>query len=205
QTFDMAQFFLRTTEPHKLKDALPEGPVIIKAGEAQAQRGKEVFAENCARCHSSKLPEKTKTLMDEGCSGPNYLKCWNDYWAWTKTDEFKAQMRAIVEAPDFLDGNYLSSEFRVPVTLLQTNACSPLATNAIRGNIWDNFSSSTYKELPSVGTITVQDPFTGQRWPYKMPGGGVGFTRVSSLVSEWANAPFLVNKRIGTFDENPSV
>ena len=53
--------------------------------------------------------------------------------------------------PDFLDGNFLSAEFRVPVTLLQTNACSPLATNAIAGNIWDNFSSQTYKELPSVG------------------------------------------------------
>ena len=38
-----------------------------------------------------------------------------------------------------------------------------------------------------------------------MPGGGRGFTRVPSLVSEWANAPFLINKRIGKFDENPSV
>ena len=54
-------------------------------------------------------------------------------------------MRAIVSAPDFLDGNYLSTELRVPVTLLQTNACSPLATNALAGNIWDNFSSQSYK------------------------------------------------------------
>ena len=50
----------------------------------------------------------------------------------------------------------------MPVTLLQTNACSPLATNAIGGNIWDNFSSQTYKSLPSVGTVTVHDPFTGE-------------------------------------------
>ena len=50
----------------------------------------------------------------------------------------------------------------MPVTLLQTNACSPLATNAIAGNIWDNFSSQSYKDLPSVGTITVHDPFTGE-------------------------------------------
>src|SRR6185295_12955818 len=34
-------------------------------------------------------------------------------------------------ATDFLDDNYLSNEVRVPVTLLQTNACSPLATNAL--------------------------------------------------------------------------
>jgi hypothetical protein len=28
---------------------------------------------------------------------------------------------------------------------------------------------------------------------------------VPSLISEWANTPFLINKRIGSFDENPSV
>ena len=70
-----------------------------------------------------------------------------------------------MNAPDFLVGNFLSAEFRVPVTLLQTNACSPLATNALRGNIWDNFSSEDYKDLPSVGEITVHDPFTGE--PYQ--------------------------------------
>jgi hypothetical protein len=204
QTFDMAQFFLRTTDPHKLKDA-PGHETYLKADQAQLDRGKEVFADNCARCHSSKLPEKTKTVMDEGCSGPNYLKCWNDYWAWTKTDEFKSQMRAIVTAPDFLEGNYLSSEFRVPVTLLQTNACSPLATNAIRGNIWDNFSSDTYKDLPSVGTITVYDPITGEKMPYQMPGGGRGFTRPASLISLWSTAPFLLNNSLGEFNPEPSV
>ncbi len=58
----------------------------------------------------------------------------------------------MVQQTDFLDNNYLSTDLRVPVTLLQTNACSPLATNAIGGNIWDNFSSQTYKDLPSVGS-----------------------------------------------------
>jgi hypothetical protein len=134
-----------------------------------------------------------------------YLKCWKRYWDLTKTDEFKAKMWEIVFAPDFLKDNYLSIDARIPITLLRTNACAPLATNAIRGNIWDNFSSSTYKDLPSVGTITLQDPFTGEHWHYKMPGGGLGFTRVPSLVSEWANAPFLINKRIGSFDPDPSV
>src|SRR5262249_38968121 len=143
--------------------------------------------------------------MPDGCSGPDYLKCFMRYWDLTKTDDFKAKMREIVLAPDFLENNYLSTDARIPVTLLRTNACSPLATNAIRGNIWDNFSSSTYKDLPSVGAVTVQDPFTAERWQYTMPGGSFGFTRVPSLISEWANAPFLINKRIGTFDEDPSV
>jgi hypothetical protein len=94
---------------------------------------------------------------------------------------------------------------RVPVTLLQTNACSPLATNAIRNDIWDNFSSESYKQLSSVGTITVYDPFTGEPRPFRMPAGGRGYTRVPTIVSVWATAPFLLNNSIGTFNPDPSV
>ena len=83
-------------------------------------------------------------------------------------------MRAIVAAPDFLKDNYLSTDARIPVTLLRTNACSPLGTNAIRGNIWDNFSSETYKTLPSVGKVTVQDPFTAEKLAVPDAGRGTG-------------------------------
>lgn len=210
QTFDMALFFLKTTDPHKLKDAPGHerylGDPDKDAGyKAKLDRGKIVFAENCARCHSSKLPTPAQGLDPAGCSGPDYLNCWNKYWAWTKTDDFKSKMRTIVNAADFLDGNYLSAEHRVPVTLLQTNACSSLATNAIRDNIWDNFSSETYKELPSVGTIKVRDPMTGEEKPYEMPGGGRGYTRPASLISVWSTAPFLLNNSVGKFNNSPSV
>ena len=67
-------------------------------------------------------------------------------------------MTEIVLAPDFLDGNFLSTERRVPVTHLETNACSPLATNAIAEDIWDNFASQSYKSLPSVGAVEVRHP-----------------------------------------------
>ncbi|MGE3741650.1 MAG: hypothetical protein AB7I59_19335, partial [Geminicoccaceae bacterium] len=101
--------------------------------------------------------------------------------------------------------NYLSTDFRVPVTLLQTNACSPLATNAIAGNIWDNFSSQTYKSLPSVGSVTVHNPVTGEPSQYQMPAGGRGYTRVPSLISLWSTAPYLLNNTVGRFDPSPSV
>jgi hypothetical protein len=94
---------------------------------------------------------------------------------------------------------------RVPVILLQTNACSPLATNAIGNNIWDNFSSQTYKELPSVGVITVYHPVTGEPRSYRMPAGGRGYTRPPSLISLWSTAPFLLNNSVGKFDPSPSV
>jgi hypothetical protein len=204
QTPNMALFFLKTTGPHKLKDT-PGSEKYLNAPASQLLRGKEVFAERCARCHSSKLPASVQGLDPHGCAGKGYLDCWNKYWNWTKTEEFKREMKKIVLADDFLDNNYLSNDVRVPVTLLETNACSPLGTNAIENNIWDNFSSQSYKDLPSVGTITVYHPITGEPRPYQMPAGGVGFTRVPSLVSLWSTAPFLLNNSVGKFDPSPSV
>ncbi len=164
QTPNMALFFLKATAPHKLKDA-PGGDKYVPTDASMLLRGKEVFADRCARCHSSKLPVSVQGLDPHGCAGPGYMDCWNKYWSWTKTDEFKREMKKLVLADDFLDNNYLSNDARIPVTLLETNACSTLATNAIENNIWDNFSSRSYKDLPSVGTITVHHPITGEASP----------------------------------------
>ena len=204
QTVDMALFFLKSTAPHKLKDA-PGGDRYLTADAGTLRRGKIAFAERCARCHSSKAPPLPADADPGPHAGGEYLKYWERYWAWTKTEAFKRQMRDIVLAEDFLDGNYLSSEFRVPVTLLETNACSPLATNAIADNIWDNFSSQTYKDLPSVGTITVHHPQTGEPKTIPMPAGGRGYTRPASLISLWSTAPFLLNNSVGRFEPSPSV
>jgi hypothetical protein len=204
QTPSLALFFLRTATPHRLKDA-PGGAAYLTKDQAVLRRGKIAFAERCARCHSSKAPEPAIGVDPGGCAGRGYLTCWTRYWEWTKTDEYKQKMRQIVLADNFLDDNYLSTELRVPVTLLETNTCSPLATNAIAGNIWDNFSSKSYKDLPSVGTITVHDPFTGEPRPYQMPDGGRGYTRPASLVSVWSTAPFLQNNSLGKFEESPAV
>ena len=204
QTPDLALFFLKSTAPHLLKDA-PGGQTYITKSAALLSHGKMVFAERCARCHSSKLPSPAAGMDPGGCSGKDYLTCWNKYWEWTKTDDFKGKMRTIAAAPDFTENNFMAAEFRVPVTLLETNACSPLATNAIRDNIWDNFSSETYKDLPAVGEITFYDPVTGAPKQYKMPGGGRGYTRPASLISLWSTAPFLLNNAVGKFNSSPSM
>jgi hypothetical protein len=205
QTPDVALFFLATAKPDYLKDA-PGGRAYLSADKATLDRGKVVFAERCARCHSSKLPESaSRFVRAETCAGSNYTKCWNDYWTWTKTDEFKRAMTTIALSESFLSDNYLSTDLRVPVTLLETNACSSLATNALAGDIWDNFSSSTYKSLPSVGAITVFHPITGEPRKYEMPAGGRGYIRPPSLVSLWSSAPFLLNNSVGDFYWNGSV
>jgi hypothetical protein len=202
-TPNTALFFLKAAQPDRLKDA-PGGKQFQSEDAATVERGKVVFADTCARCHSSKAPPPP-VPYPASCRGAGYLDCFKAYWKRTQTEEFKAQMRKVVQAPDFLDDNYLSSDARVPVTLLRTNACSPLATNALAGNIWDNFSSQSYKQLPSVGTVTMYDPFTGEPMPYQMPAGGRGYTRVPSLIALWSTAPFLLNNTVGPFDADPSV
>ncbi|MES1261926.1 MAG: hypothetical protein ABUS49_09325, partial [Acidobacteriota bacterium] len=160
QTFDMAAFLLKAGKPHRLSDV--EGRPAHADSAATLDIGKTAFAERCARCHSSKLPALPPEANPAHCSS-NYLECWNRYWSWTQTEAFKSQAREIVAKADFLDDNYLSNDFRVPVTLLETNTCSSLATNAIAGNIWSEFSSATYKSLPPVGKITYYQPFTGEK------------------------------------------
>jgi hypothetical protein len=99
--------------------------------------------------------------------------------------------------PDFFDGNFLSAEIRVPVTVVKTNAARSVASNAIRGHVWDNFSSETYKTLPRVGSIRVWDPFTGKDAPWEVPDGGRGYYRPPSLVAIWCSAPFFHNNALG--------
>jgi cellulose biosynthesis protein BcsQ len=204
QTRDMALFLIKDMAKHLLKDA-PGGDAYLPKDNAKLERGKIVFAERCARCHSSKIPEGAPGLdAGAGCSGKDYLHCWNQYWTWTKTEDFKAKMRAMVQKPDFLDNNYLSTDLLVPLTLMQTNACGALASNAVAGGVWDNFSSQTYKYLPAIGKITWYHPVTGQPRTYQMPGGGRGYSRPASLISVWSTAPFLSNNSLGKFNQNPS-
>ena len=196
QTPAMALFLVRASKPDRLKDA-PGGAAYLTKDKAELNRGKVVFAETVRALPLQQDPHPRPGVDPGGCSGPGYLACWNKYWDWTKTDEFKKKIKDIVLADDFLDGNYLSTELRVPLTLLRTNACAPLATNAIRDNIWDNFSSETYKNLPSVGEITYYHPVTGEPKQYQMPAGGRGYIRPASLVSLWSTAPFLLNNSVG--------
>lgn len=194
QTPDVALFFTASARPDRLVDA-PGGAAYLPNGAAKLDRGKIVFAENCARCHSGKQP-KNLCRLGEPCKPGEIIENSAGYFDW---------MRAEVKKDDFLDDNFLSTERRIPVTELGTNACSPLATNGLRGDIWNDFTSTTYKELPAVGKVTVHHPITGEPWEYEMPGGGRGYTRPASLISAWSTAPFLLNNSVGSFYGEASV
>ena len=118
--------------------------------------GKLVFAEQCARCHSGKQPPAT--IADQAS---------RIQW-----------LRDAVLRDDFLDSNFLSDDQRYPVTEIGTNAARAVASNAIRGHIWDEFSSDTYKNLPSAGELRgLYNPLDpGAPLKFKLPGEGGAIT-----------------------------
>jgi cytochrome c5 len=178
--------FFRRLKPFHLVDA-PGGQAYITMDEAVMTRGKEVFAESCAACHSSKQPP----LDTDPRSG-----------------EGKAWLRRAVMAPDFLEDNFLSDDRRHPLTKIETNSARAFATNAKAGHIWDNFSSQTYKELSPVDELEFFNPFDEKRlikFKPKDKNVGPGYYRTPSLVSLWSSAPFLHNNALGKFTGDPSV
>jgi cytochrome c5 len=178
--------FFRRLKPYHLADA-PGGQAYITTDETVMMRGKEVFAESCAACHSSKQPP------------PNIDP---------HSGEGKAWLRAAVMKSDFLEDNFLSNDQRYPLTKIETNSARAFATNAKAGQIWDNFSSQTYKEISPVDELDFFNPFDETRlikFRPKEKKVGPGYYRTPSLVSLWSSAPFLHNNALGKFTADPSV
>jgi hypothetical protein len=146
-------------------------------------RGKVVFAEHCATCHTNKRPPENNST--------------------TETEWF----RNAVMANDFLDNNYLSDDVRHPVSEIGTNIARAMGSNATAGHIWANFSSDTYKQLPPVHITGLVDPLhTNLKLLLPVEAtGGRGYYRTPNLANIWATAPLLHNNSVGIFNGDPSV
>jgi hypothetical protein len=173
--------FLRTLAPLHLTDA-DGGSQHMPTDEAVLTRGKVLFAENCARCHSSKQPPAG--------------------YAGSETQWF----REAVLRKDFLEDNFLSDDRKYPVSEIGTNAERALASNAERGQIWEQFSSESYKTAPPVRVSGLVDPINPVLpLPPVEATGGRGYYRTPSLVNVWATAPFFHNNALGQYNGDPSI
>jgi hypothetical protein len=155
-------------------------------------RGKIAFADDCARCHSSKTPDPLPTDAEA------QKKAWRD----------------LVLRNDFLDGNYLSDDERHPVSDLGTNAQRAMGTNAMAGHTWGQMSSQTYKEMRAPTELLQDRDSAGKPIPLYNPLSGKydltftghrSFYRTPTLVSCWATAPYLHNNSVGIYTGDPSV
>ncbi len=198
--------FLDQLPPYPLEDALQQAPPRVRAAfgpdAEKVNRGKKVFGANCARCHSSKLPPGLRKPDSDPWElrpgidkhDPQFTNVWAN---WASRD-------------DFLQKNFLSDDERYPVIsqdariTIGTNAARALGTNPREGHIWRNFSSETFKRLPSPGTLSLYNPFGGPSISLKVP-EGAGYYRTPSLISIWATAPFLHNNSLGCDSRDPSV
>jgi hypothetical protein len=178
--------FFEELKPYHLADT-PEGAAFVTTDQAVLNRGKQVFANTCAYCHSSKQPPAS--IDPESGDG-------------------KAWFRTAVMQSDFLENNFLSNEKRYPLSKIQTNSARAFATNAKRGHVWDSFSSETYKELTPVNELEFFNPWDEAqpiKFEPKSKNTGPGYYRVPSLVSLWSSAPFLHNNALGKFTGDPSL
>ena len=199
----------------------------------ERRQGREVWLNNCAICHSSKQPAgfglsfKRKQAGASWDTEPapkdnNYVLPMDgaDWPAFKRSPayaKYKARLFGLVNQVGSLDGdpltdnhpfwkdNYLATDIRVPITLVGTQSGRALASNAIEGNVWDNFSSLTYKELPAVGKIGFFNAINGKEESFDAPGGGRGYYRPATHISLWATAPFLHNNSLGVYLADPSI
>ncbi len=186
--------FLDANQPYYLKNA-PGGGDYITKDSAILDLGKTTFGAECARCHSSKLPpEVTQGGVDK------------------HSEQAKAAWVKLVKSDEFLSKNFLSDDARYPLVstdprmAIGTNADRALGTNPDTDHLWHNFSSLTFKQLPTPGTLVLQNPFDGsQPIHFKIPQGGGGYYRTPSLINVWATAPFLHNNMLGIYTGDPSV
>ena len=212
---------------------------------SQLPRGRRVFAQHCIVCHSSIQPESSEVTFFGGKPSAasdavahrekygqlaelrNKLRgSWasaGEFWdhdpgQWLRNSDYQEWALDAVERPEFWAWNFLSTDYRVPINLLGTNSGRAMATNAMTGHMWEDFSSNSYRNLPSPGLISYFNPYAGENGEFatftprhKTPpgaapgGGGPGYYRVPTLVSIWTTAPFLHNNSLGLFNNDPTV
>jgi len=181
---DGAEAFLKTIRPARLAESSTGAELISKDADL-LRRGAMVFADRCAGCHSSKVPPADVT-------GEEGRRAW---------------FREAVQKPDFLDGNYLSNDKRYSVAEIGTNIGRAMATNAIAGHVWEEFSSQTYKDQLGAGVLKgLYNPVRPDKpIDFPTPAGGRGYYRVPTLAGVWATAPLLHNNALGIFNADPSI
>ena len=182
--------------------------------------GREIFARECAGCHSSKMaPENVRA--DKNALAKFYdghIFGSEDYWQYEFSEkkrtsaEFvskyltKDEQGALRPKQFVADGvfgqDWLSNDERIPFNIIGTNSCRAMHDNHNEGHIFEEFSSETYKNAASPGSapkvINLLVPgIGGKEAGERKIEGGPGYLKNFSLLSTWATAPFLHNNAIG--------
>ena len=155
--------------------------MIDDLGRDKWERGQEVFASQCARCHSSQKPP------GNDFKGINFLS--------TKDPNKSEDDQADVPQEKKLRFDWMGNDKLTAVSTVGTFACRALHTNHNIGHVWEEFASKT-RRAEGVPT-TVQTAAMGATSGNGRVADGRGYYRNISLLSLWAFAPFMHNNAIG--------
>lgn len=197
--------FLLSARSSDLKDALyntgkisGEIPEQIDAGfkdflenrygEGSVERGRFLFAKNCASCHSSQNRDKRNRPE------PNVDFMRTNFNATVMLDpdvpavDGAMKLSLPIAKGEILRADWMGNDKSTEQTRIRTYACRAFHSNHKKGNVWDQFASDTYhEELPAVLYDSKGKPISG----------GPGYYRNISLLNSWAYAPFLHNNSVG--------
>jgi hypothetical protein len=130
-------------------------------------QGRKIFAQKCARCHSS---EKGPF------EGQNFRELFRDKNGQVVNDAHGNPRRL----------DWLGNDDLTLVTEVGTHPARALHSNHMSGHVWAEYGSETLR-AKSVDDPTIKALATGGR----------GYYRNISLLSLWAHAPFMHNNAIG--------
>lgn len=213
--------FLMTGGPTYLLDATDvdgtPGSDFVDLDKVPA--GREVFIRECAECHSSKVaPENIRTDPDQLARFyEGHVFGAEKFWKHEFSDEVRSseafRAKYLVETEDswrpkqfaedgFFAQDWLANDEPEPFHEIGTNRCRALHDNHNEGHIFAEFSSETYKNRPSPGSVPkvinrMVPGLGGIEVGEREISGGPGYLRNFSLLSAWATAPFLHNNAIG--------
>lgn len=195
---------------------------------ALVPKGRKIFARECAGCHSSLVPPENvradKAALERFYEGHVFGS--EDYWQMEFTPEernsvefqkkhmakdakgrvrpkqFAVASMAGGSAGEVFGQDWLGNDELTPFNIIGTNQCRAMHDNHNQGHIWEEFSSETYKQRPSPGSVPnvvnrMIPGLGGTKVGEKKIEGGPGYLRNISLLSVWATAPFLHNNAVG--------
>jgi len=188
---------------------------------AKVPQGRKVFARECAGCHSSQFAPANvradKAALERFYEGHVFgaEEYWQHEFSEAERNSAAFQAKYLAKDPasgqlrprqfvgkDFLAQDWLANDEPVPFNIVGTNMCRSMHDNHSQGHIWEQFSSETYKQRPSPGSVEkvfsrMVPSLGGRVLGEKKIEGGPGYLRNFSLLSAWATAPFLHNNAIG--------
>ncbi len=107
-------------------------------GEGSVKLGRQLFAQNCAQCHSSQKPDANGSF--------------------SLVDFHKTDANGVRE-------DFLSSDVAHKVSEIGTNRARALHSNHMEGHVWEQYASSTMRNRPADPNIP--DPADGGRGYYR--------------------------------------